>query len=95
MLEKISDILIRELAYSDYEAEITANDLLNLHTSLKPYFDKWLTSREITDITVEGYSIKNLMETRDFTFPSAIIAMDWLLTEPDIAKKALADNVKR
>ena len=95
MKEKITNILIQELNYSDFVAEQTADDLINLDKQLQPLLEKWLTNREITDFEIQGFSINELMTQRNFTFPSALIAMDWLLTEPDIATNELSQKHRR
>jgi hypothetical protein len=95
MKEKIIEILKKELGYSDHVAGITADDLLSISTQLKPALSKWLEKREITNLEVSGLSIKQLMERRGYTFPSALISMDWLLTEPEVAKRELLNEVRR
>ena len=95
MKDKIIKILKNELSYSDSVADVTADDLLSLSPQLQPALSKWLEKRELTNVEVQGFSIKQLMEQRGYTFPSALISMDWLLTEPDIAKKELTDEIWR
>ena len=94
MKEKIVSILINEYAYSDYVAEVTANDLLNIQPQLQPALQAWLDSRSFTNIEVQGFSINQLME-RKYAFPSALISMDWLLTEPEVAINELTDELMR
>ena len=93
--EKIIEILVKELGYSEYVAAVTADDLLSLSPQLQPLFSKWLEKREIPNIEVLGFSIKQLMQERKYTFPSALISMDWLLTEPEVAKKELLNEIRR
>ncbi|MCL2063218.1 MAG: hypothetical protein FWG98_02460 [Candidatus Cloacimonetes bacterium] len=95
MKEKIMEILIKELNYSDFVAEQTATDLASIDNQLKPILQKWLNNREITNFEVLGFSIDELMSQRNFTFPSALIAMDWLLTEPEIAMNELSQKYRR
>ena len=45
MKEKIKEILIRELGYSEYVAELTANDLMDLKPELKGALTEWLDNR--------------------------------------------------
>jgi cellobiose-specific phosphotransferase system component IIB len=95
MKEKIIDILINKLGYSDHVAGITADDLLFVQPQLKPALKQWVETGTTTNIEVAGFSINMLMEKRGYTFPSALISLDWLLTDPDIAKKELTDEVRR
>ncbi len=95
MLQAVKAILINELKYTEYVAETTARDLVNLQPQLKPALDKWIADRTTTDITVESFSALQLMSDKGFTYPAALIAMDWLLTEPEAAKKDLASDINR
>jgi hypothetical protein len=95
MKEKIIEILEKEFCYSTHVASVTADDLLSLTPQLKPALSKWLKKREITNVEVSGFSIKQLMEQRGYTFPSALISMDWLLTDPETAKKELIKEVRK
>ena len=94
MKENIKYILINEYGYTDHVAEVTAEDLLNLQPQLHAALRAWLDTRAITNVEVEGFSINRLME-REYTFPSALISLDWLLTEPDVAKAELTDELRR
>ena len=95
MKEKIIEILVKELDYSDHVANITADDLLKIQPQLQPALQTWLDTRDIVNVEVLGFSIKQLMEQRDYTFPSALISMDWLLTDPEIAREELTSEIRR
>ena len=94
MKESIVTILINEYDYSEYVAEVTANDLLNIQPQLQSALKAWLDTHAITNVEIEGFSVKQFME-RGYTFPSALISLDWLLTEPDVAKAELTDELRR
>lgn len=93
--ESLAKILKDELKYSDYEASLTADDLMNLQPQLIPAAEAWANDRTETDLNVMGFSALSLMKAKHFTYPAALIALDWLLTEPDIAKKELNSNIVR
>ena len=95
MKKNIVNILMTELNYSEHVANVTADDLLNINPQLQPALQSWLDTRTVTDIQVHGFSIKQLMEQRKYTFPSALISIDWLLAEPEIAKKELSEEIRR
>jgi hypothetical protein len=86
----IKDILIDELEYTKYEADVTTEDLLNLDDSLIPVFAAWLKDRTITDIEISKTSLVKLMRENSLKFPSALITLDWLTKDPETAKKALS-----
>ena len=92
VLEKI---LKTELDYSSFEASVTANDLLRLHPKLKAAAEQWAQDRVETDLVIHGFRAGELMERKGFTYPAALIALDWLLTDPEIAAKELSRNILR
>ena len=91
----IEKILTTELKYSSFEASLTADDLIMLQPQLISAAEKWEADRTETDVSVMGFSAKQLMITKHFTYPAALIALDWLLTEPEIAKKELCSDIVR
>ena len=91
----LEKILVEELQYSNCEASITANDLMQLQPPLIPAAERWEKDRAETDISIMGFSAKQLMKSKHFTYPAALIALDWLLTEPEIAKKELGSDIVR
>lgn len=95
MNEKIKSILMNELKYSEYAADVTAQDLDNIQPQLKKALDKWLLDRTISDVETLGFSARKLMADKGFAYPAALIAMDWLLTDPATAQKELSSDIKR
>ena len=95
MKEKIIKILIEELDYSEHVADVTADDLLKLHPQLQPPFQSWLENRKITNVEILGFSVEQLVKQRGYTFPSALISMDWLLTDSETAKIELSEEIRR
>lgn len=95
MVCKIKEILINELGYSEYAADITERDLLTLQPQLKTALEKWLLDRTLTNIVIGQFSIRQLMLQKGCTFPAALIALDWVLTEPEIAVKELSSDIQR
>lgn len=91
----IADILVRELGYSEFEAQITAQDLCNLQPQLKSAFQEWIDSRKEINVSVGGFSAFNLMKKKHFTYPAALIALDWLITDPQTASADLQSDIKR
>lgn len=90
----ISKILVSEYGYSEYEASITANDLHDLNPKLQDALQEWLLSRREVDVAVDNVSVKDLMEKKRLTYPAALIALDWLLADPDTAKAELFSDIK-
>lgn len=95
MKDKIEKILMEELDYAEFAAKVTALDLMNLQPQLRDALYLWAKDRTETNIWVEGYSTFNLMASKGFTYPAALIALDWLITETEIAKMELSKDTFR
>lgn len=93
--KEICDILVNELDYSEYEAGVTANDLLNLQPRFQPALEKWVTSREETVITIGAISTAKLMHDKNMTYPAALIALDWVVTDPETAVPILTSDIRQ
>ena len=91
----LEKILTEELHYSVYEATLTANDLMRLQPQLLPALKAWEEDRTETDIGAMGFTAKQLMKSKHFSYPAALIALDWLLTEPETAKRELGSDIVR
>lgn len=88
----IIDKLISQ-GYNHTNAKIVADELLKVSLLLKPYLKGWLNGIE-TDYTCYGYSIIGLMNTRRMTYPAALLTIDWLIKEPEQAKKSIEKGVR-
>lgn len=91
-----SNIIINKLVCQGYNhpnAKIVADELLKVSLSLKPYLKGWLNGKE-NDYTCCGYSIIGLMNTRRMTYPAALLTIDWILKEPDLALEALKKGIR-
>lgn len=89
MKEKIRKILMEKYQYSEHTAEITAEDLLHMEPVLAELLKKWLETGEEGEIKVQGFSIERLKTMHHMGYPAALLSMDWLLKEPDIAGREL------
>jgi hypothetical protein len=95
MLDAIKQILIKELGYSDHSASITAKDLLSLDQSLQNALNDWVEDRTEVEFGVEGFTTNWLITEKGMTYPAALIALDWLIKEPEVAKNELAKDYIR
>lgn len=93
--EKIKEILIRELGYSEYVAELTAKDLMDLKPELKGALAEWLDNRREEVISICGISTKDLIEDKEMTYPSALISLNWVLRDPEKAIPELKNIIRR
>jgi hypothetical protein len=90
--QKIVGILKDEYHYTDNLAEMAANDLCSLQEPLDAILGQWLQDRTFTDYEAEGFSLRRMIE-QGHTFMSAIVALDWLLVEPELAREELSRKV--
>ena len=91
-----TDIFAKKLTEQGYQskmAEMVAKELMNVDNSLAMHVISWLKD-EFTDFESHGYSIAELMKTRNMTYPAALLTIDWLIKEPEKAKKSLEQGIK-
>jgi hypothetical protein len=56
---------------------------------IKTAFLKWWRTGEFTQIEVESYTWKSLMEQHNLNPIAALLTLDWLTREPEKAKQSL------
>ena len=93
-IKEISHILKTEYDYSDYEAEVSAHDLILLSSQLQPALSNWISSRKEMLIQVGEFSTTQLVKEKGFTYPAALIALDWIITEPEIAIPVITNDIR-
>ncbi len=90
--------IIKVLESRDYDsrsANLVAPELLSLSSPLKGLFNKWLDDSSINqDYSCHGYSIVELMKERNMSYPAALLTIDWLIKEPNMAIKSLRRGIK-
>lgn len=92
--EYIFNVLL-ERGYDEKSAQLVATELMTLNKPLDTYLEKWVQKEsDISDYDAYGYSIKQLMEERNMTYPAALLTMDWLMKEPDEATASLKRGIK-
>ena len=87
--------VLLERGYDERSAQLVATELMILNKPLDTLLGRWiLNGSEISDYDAYGYSIKQLMEERNMTYPAALLTMDWLMKEPDAAVASLKRGIK-
>jgi hypothetical protein len=66
----------------------------NAQFKFHPALEKWVAYREESDICIGAISAASLMHTKGFTYPAALIALDWIASDPDTAIPVLAGDIK-
>ena len=54
----------------------------------------WLDQEEETDFQIEGFKLSELKQKFDMTYPAALLTMDWLIKEPELATKSINQGIK-
>ena len=81
--------------YDEKSAQLVAVDLIDLSQPLDAYLAKWMQDEsDMQDYSLHGYSIKQLMEERNMTYPAALLRLDWVMKEPDAAVASLKRGIK-
>lgn len=93
-MEHIKKILI-EKGYPEKAAATTAVSISKLTGIMKDAIEGWLHSGKETEIESNGYSTSTLMKKfKGMTYPAALLTIDWLKREPEIAKKAIERGLR-
>ena len=91
-----TDIFAKKLTEQGYQskmAEMVAKELMNIDNSLSMHVVSWLKD-ECADFESHGYSIAGLMKERNMTYPAALLTIDWLIKDPENAKKSLEQRIR-
>lgn len=88
----IAEKLLKQ-GYPDRVANLVSLDLVKVDSNLMPLVERWLNGEE-DDYKSHGYSIFGLMNSRGMTYPAALLTIDWLIKEPEKAKKSLEKGIR-
>lgn len=83
--------IIKKLTDDGYDnrmAYMVASELILVDGALIPFLIKWMNGEE-ENFEVEGYSIRDLMHSRNMTYPAALLTLDWLVKDPQKAIESL------
>lgn len=94
----MKELILRTLlerGYSERNANLALNDLENLSSPLDELLQAWIDSEDQqSDYVLGEYSLSKFMKERGMKYPAALLTMDWLIKEPEAAKRSLARGVK-
>lgn len=92
-MESIKKILIKR-GYPEKQAFSVACDLQEIDTSLQDALQRWLSQEEETDFQIEGFKLSELKQKFDMTYPAALLTIDWLIKEPELAIQSINRGIK-
>ena len=81
---EIKTIIVNR-GYSEKDAELVSTDLEIIDVRLKDALEEWLKTGIENDVCVNGICTKELIEKRKYTYPAALLTLDWIYKEPNIA----------
>ena len=87
------DILMKR-GYLKKQVFSVANHLQEIDASLQEALQHWLDQEEETDFQIEGFKLSELKQKFDMTYPAALLTMDWLIKEPELATKSINQGIK-
>lgn len=90
LIEKI----IKKNHCSKADAKEIADCIKMLDEKLKPIFDAWIDDKSYNDISVFGFSIESLINDYDMEFTGALLTMNWICKDPDMAISALKSGIR-
>lgn len=92
-MDTIISILVSR-GYDEPGARLMAERLSAIDTSLKQLLTEWLDNEAEGDFTVSGISLLELKKQFQMTYPAALLSMDWLIREPEKAKRCIEHGIK-
>ena len=92
-MKAIQDILI-ERGYPQKQAISIASDLQAIDPALQNGLQSWLADQTETDYLIEGFKLSDLKQKFDMTYPAALLTVDWLIKEPELAKKSIQRGIR-
>ena len=92
-MKTIQDILI-ERGYPEKQAVSVASDLQEIDSTLRAGLQSWLADQTETDYLIEGFKLSELKQKFDMIYPAALLTMDWLIKEPELAKKSIQRGIR-
>ncbi|MCR5024065.1 MAG: hypothetical protein K6A90_07010 [Lachnospiraceae bacterium] len=90
----IIEKIIKKNHCSKTDAAEIADGVRWLDDKLKPIFDAWINDKPYTDISISGYSIESLINDYDMEFTGALLTLDWICKDPNMAISALRSGIK-
>ena len=91
----IECVLTMREKYAENKAQEVADDLMQLHQSLIPLFERWFDDPgDQDDLVAEGLSLKMLCDKLKMNYAAALLTMDWVIKEPAVAVPAIKSRFR-
>ena len=87
--------IMQRMNITEKQAEKLAEKLKGIDPSLEHILNQWFSDGiEDNDEEFEGYSVNSLKKQFGMSFTGAILTLDWLVRDPQIAKAAILKGIK-
>lgn len=94
-IKKIKELILEKYSeiYQDGTAGINSviEDIEKMDSDIRTRLENYLTTGEISDIQINNYSIKRLVD-EGFNEISAFLTLSWIKEEPEVAIKAISEQ---
>ncbi|MHB8628209.1 MAG: hypothetical protein ACYDBJ_10080 [Aggregatilineales bacterium] len=88
--------LLLGLGYDPADADGMVAELLAIQSPIRDAFMRWWQNGQTSQLpampTYEGYTPASLAAQYNLRPVAAFLTLDWLATEPDVARKALSEG---
>ena len=74
-----------ERGYKANAAKLLTSSLSKIDSKLQPLLNSWIENESEVDITIDGISVLELKNKHNLKYPAALLSMDWLIREPEMA----------
>lgn len=90
--QEIYNILL-ERGFEQPLATHFSKKLDSIQNELQPCLLAWINNNEEKDFQVGDYTISFFMDVFQMSYPAALVTMDWIIREPEKAKRAIEDGI--
>ena len=94
-MEELVYKTLLERGYDEKTARMVLPDLLDLSEPLKNLLKAWLENeKQQSDYAVAGFTVSEMQNERGMNYPAALLTIDWLIKEPENAKRSLTKGTR-
>jgi len=86
-------ILIEKHDYKISQVDNVVKQINEFSPKVSAAFEKWLSTGEIDDTEVEGFTVKTIMEKKPMKVVAAYLTLGWLENDPKQAKRFLKESI--
>lgn len=85
---------LAERGYDGYSGKVMSEKLSNVNPMFSEGINQWLANGWEKDYEILGIKLSDLKKKFALTYPSAILSMDWLIRDPENAKRSFERGIK-